>query len=77
MKVGKVTYIMLHFELRQLGPGTALPWGCAANKGGLGMGRDPSTNASERKYPEFIGEGWTISPAYNSQFSSNHQLGMA
>lgn len=41
------------------------------------MGRDPSTNESERKYPEFIGEGWAISLTYNSQFSSNHHLGMA
>lgn len=57
---------MLYFGLKQLGPGTALPWGCAADKGGLGMGRDPSSNKSERKYPEFIGEGWAISLIYNS-----------
>lgn len=68
---------MLLSGLRQLGPGTVLPWGCAANKGGLGMGRDPSTNEFERKYPEFLGEGWTISPIYNSQFISNYHLGLA
>lgn len=68
---------MLYFGLRHLGPATVLPWGCAANKGGLGMGRNPSTNESERKYPEFLGEGWAIPPIYNSQFSSNQHLGMA